>query len=269
MSLSILLALLAIAALTVRYIEARSLFIPSSVIEETPRDAGLEYREESVIVPGGPRLSAWFIPAPGGRGTVYFLHGNGGNISHRLEKIKFFHDMGLKVFIIDYRGYGRSSGSPSEPGLYEDSRAGYDFLVGSLGVRPREIIVYGESLGGAVAVDLAQKKETAGVIVEGTFSSLRDMARVLYPFLPPWFVRARFDSFDKIASVKAPKLFLHSRSDEIVPFALGQRLFERATEPKKMVVLGGSHNLAFSENEPKLRPALDSFFDFCLKQQNA
>lgn len=233
-------------------------------IEVTPKAAGFDYQEISFKTQDGFLLNGWFIPAGESERTVLFFHGNAGNISHRLEKIAFWHNLGLNIFIFDYRGYGQSQGKPSENGLYQDARAAYDYLQRERKLAEQEIIFFGESLGGAVAVDLATKTRPSALIVESTFSSSEDMAKIIYPFLPSFMLRTRFDSAGKVKEIKIPKLFIHSQSDEIVPFKLGQKLFAAAGEPKDFLKISGGHNTAFMESAGIIK---DKIKDFLAKAQ--
>ena len=243
----------------IRFIEKRSLYFPLRAIEVTPHDIGLEYEEIIVSTRDGVQISGWYIPSPSPRGTVLFSHGNGGNISHRLDKMKIFNDLMVNVLIFDYRGYGMSRGSPSEEGLYLDSEAMYGYLVHEKKVLPGEIIGYGESLGGAVIIDLAGRHPLGGIIIEGSFPSIRDMAKHYFPFVPSFVYKTTFDSFDKIRKVASPKLHFHSMSDEVVPYQLGRKLFENAPGPKEFVNLQGGHNDSFLISGEKYSAALDTF----------
>lgn len=242
-----------------RYLERRSIYFPMRQIEYTPKEVGLSYEDIFFKTEDGVELNGWFIPAERARSTILFLHGNAGNISHRFEKIQIFHDLDLNVFIFDYRGYGKSRGSPSENGLYLDAKAAYDHLVSKEGIRKDEIILFGESLGGSVAVDLASKREVKAIIVESTFSSAKDIARRIYPFIPQFFITSDFDSVKKIKDVRIPKLIIHSVDDEIVPFDLGQKLFEIAPSPKTFLKLRGGHNTAFLDSEAEFKQGIRSF----------
>lgn len=255
----IVLATLAFLFLYLKYIERKALYIPFREITETPKSKGLDYRELSVKTPDQQVLNAWFIPSPAARGTLLFLHGNGGNLSHRLEKISLFHEVGLNVFIVDYRGYGKSSGRPSEAGLYRDAQAAYDHVVQKLNIPAAQIVVYGESLGAAVALNLAAHNKIAALILEGAFTNVRDMAHWVYPFLPTIFLSAKYDSLARIKDIRVPILFIHSRNDEIVPFALGQELFEAALPPKEFVVISGGHNDAFFNQTEIVRQHIKDF----------
>jgi fermentation-respiration switch protein FrsA (DUF1100 family) len=254
-----LLAILFFFVLFLRFIERKNLYFPLREIEATPQNIALDYEDINLTTEDGVRIAGWFIPSEKARATVLFFHGNGGNISHRLEKIKILNDLNMNVFILDYRGYGESSGSPSENGLYSDAEAAYGLLVNKRGIAPPRIIAYGESLGGAVAVDLAGKREIGGIIMESTFTSVRDMARRLLPFFPTFLLKSRFDSLEKIKGIGVPKLILHSRDDEIVPLELGNILYREAAGPKEFVELQGGHNDAFLISQEVFIAAIDSF----------
>lgn len=233
----------------VKYLESRSLFFPSKRIEYTPATAGLEFTDTFFKTKDNKTINGWFIPAKDAKFTVLFFHGNGGNINHRLDKIKILNNIGLNVFIIDYRGYGKSEGKPSEKGVYLDADAAYDYLVKIKGISPDSIIVYGESLGAAVAIELCTKIRVKGLIIEEAFTSIRDMGKLTYPWLPSFFVTDRLNSLTRVGKINIPKLFIHSRNDNLVPFVLGEKLYKKAQEPKYLVVISGGHNSAFLESE--------------------
>ena len=245
--------------LAVRYLEKKNLYYPFRAIEATPEDIRLEYEDVYVTTEDGVRLSAWFIPSEEPRATLMFCHGNGGNISHRLDKIKIFNDLYLDVFIFDYRGYGMSKGEPSEKGLYLDAEAVYNYLLNDKKIPPQKLIVYGESLGGAVAVELAGRHKVGGIIIEGTFTSVKDMAKRIAPFIPAFIYSSKYDSLERIKDIKAPKLIFHSIDDEIVPFESGERLFNAAKEPKEFVELRGGHNDAFLVSQDIFISRIDLF----------
>ena len=191
-----------------------------------------------------PQASAGAPPSPAApRMTLLWFHGNAGNITSRYAMVERLTALPAEVFIIDYRGYGRSEGSPSEQGLYADARAAWDYLTTTRKVPAANIVVYGDSLGGAVAIDLASKVEPAGLIVQSSFTSIADMAAEVMPFVPGFILRTKMDSLTKIKGVRAPKLFIHSPADEMVPYRLGRQLYDAAPEPKQFhEVAGASHN---------------------------
>jgi len=243
----------------IRFIEKKSLYYPLKKIEATPRDIGLDYEEIFITTKDKVLISGWYIPSGSPRATFIFSHGNGGNISHRLEKIKMFNDLRVNVLIFDYRGYGMSEGSLSEEGLYLDAEAVYDYLVNEKQVPPEKIIGYGESLGGAVMVDLAVRREMGGIIIEGCFTSIQDMAKKIFPFIPSFIYKTSFNSLEKISRVKAPTLHFHSVADEVIPYQLGRKLFDRAPGPKEFVDLQGGHNDSFLISRDVFIEKTDSF----------
>jgi fermentation-respiration switch protein FrsA (DUF1100 family) len=179
------------------------------------------------------RLHAWWIERKRSRGTVLYCHGNNGNISTRIDALVQLGRLGLNVFAFDYRGYGRSEGEPSEQGLYRDVRAAYDHLCGPLGQPSTRILLLGHSLGGAVAIDLALHRPIAGLVVQSSFTQIRDMARNLAPWGPlGWLTSNQFRSIEKVPEIEVPKLFLHGGDDPTVPVEMGRRLYEAAREEK-------------------------------------
>ena len=225
-------------------IENFFVFFPDRSHDHAPEDYRLNFRDVSFEGGDGKGLHGWFFPAPEKGPVLLFCHGNAGNISHRLENIRLLVDRGLQVFIFDYRGYGRSPGRPSEAGIYSDGLAAYDHLVQSLGIPPGDIIAFGRSLGAAVALEIALQREVRALVMESAFTSTKGMAGTMFLFglLAP-FLPAHYDNLGKISRVRTPKLIIHGREDEIVPFAMGRRLFETASHPKRFYSMDGAgHN---------------------------
>lgn len=249
---------LGLTVIYLRYIEKRSLFYPTKVIEYLPKELGLNFEDVFFKTPDNLKLNGWFILTPDAHYAVLFCHGNAGNISHRLEKLKFFHQLGCNIFIFDYRGYGRSKGRPSEKGLYQDVQGAYNYLL-SRKIASEQIIGYGESLGGAVIIELASKNRLAALIIDSTLSNAKDMAKIIYPLLPYWIFSSRLDSTNKIKSIMIPKLIIHSINDEIVPYKLGKKLYENAPEPKELLQIHGGHNTCFFESESILKEEIADF----------
>ena len=234
--------------------------VPSRAHFATPQEIGLAYEPVTLSTKDGQSLSAWFIPAEEPRGTLLFFHGNAGNISHRLQSIAVFSALRLSVLIIDYRGYGKSTGEPSEEGTYEDARAAWHYLTTTRGIPAHRIVLFGRSLGAAVAVHLAGRVDPAALILESAFTSAPDLAAHHYWFFPTrWLTRFRYDNRTAIAAVDSPVLVIHSRNDEIVPFFHGQALFEAARGPKRLVELRGGHNDGFVVSARTYYDALDAF----------
>ena len=244
-----------------RYFEHRSLYFPMEEIEIVPSAIGLAYEDVYFETEDGVKINAWFVtdPLKDSKYTLLFSHGNGGNISHRVEKIGMLSKLGLDVFIFDYRGYGRSSGRPSEKGFYRDVEAAYNYLVSEKNIQPERIIVYGESLGGSVAIDLASRKKVRALITESAFSSTVDMAKALYPRLPAFLISTKFDAVSRVKDLSIPKLIIHSKNDDIVPFAQSVKLFKAAPEPKKHLVLVGSHNSCYVDSKEAYVKGMQEF----------
>jgi fermentation-respiration switch protein FrsA (DUF1100 family) len=217
--------------------------LPSRALEASPADIGLAFETVLLTAGDGTRLHGWFVPASAPRGTLLFSHGNAGNIAHRLDSIRQFHSLGLNVLIYDYRGFGESEGKPTEAGTYLDVKAAWDYLLEERLIAPQQIIIFGRSLGAAIAAELASQHPSAGVILESAFTSVPDMAASLYPWLPVRLLsRYRYNNLEKVARITSPLLLVHSRGDEIVPYAHGERLFAHANEPKQFLELHGGHN---------------------------
>lgn len=227
------------------WFEEKLIYFPSREIETTPDELGLPHEVLDLRASDGTRLSGWYLPAPGSEGerrVVLYCHGNAGNVSGRLDRAIAFHrHLRVDVMLFDYRGYGESEGRPSEEGTYRDARAAYTFLRKSKGFPPERIVLFGESLGAGVAVQLATEVATAALVLESPFTSIPDMAREVYPWVPfAQWVRTRYDNIEKIASVHAPLLVIHGTRDPTVPFAHGERLFRAGAEPKRLLAVDGA-----------------------------
>lgn len=222
-----------------------------------PPPATLGLRQRNVAYPSadGTTLRAWIVPGMAPDSVGYWMlicHGNYGNIGYG-DRPAFYasaRDLGLNLFAFDYRGFGGSDGAPEEQGLYADAEASYRYLTDSLHVPANRIVIFGHSLGSGVAIELATRVPAAALVVEGAYTSVVDRGAELYPFLPVRFLASqRFASIDKIARVGSPKLFLHSPSDDVIPFAHGQRLFAAAAEPKRFVSVVGGHMESFKQDK--------------------
>jgi len=226
--------------------QPKMLYFPTGQIEQTPADIGLSFDTVTFKTADGLTIAAWYIPAPDARAVLLFCHGNAGNISHRLDSIRIFHDLGLSVLIFDYRGYGESEGEPTEKGTYLDAEAAWNFLVKEKGTDPARIVIFGRSLGSAVAAELALRRKAGALVIESGFTSIPDLGRKYYPYMPVSLItRFHYATIDKVSSLALPKLFIHSPEDEIIPFDQGMRLFEKASEPKEFLKLRGDHNEGF------------------------
>lgn len=267
MLLSILLAGAAAYALLIAFVyffQARLIYypnVPGRELTATPDAIGLAFEDVRITSTDGIELHGWFVPgASADRPAAVFCHGNAGNISHRLEQLKMLHDLGLAVLLFDYRGYGRSSGSPSEQGTYRDAHAAWNYLTQVRGLAPKDIVIVGESLGGPIAAELAQGTLPAALILFSTFTSAPDLARKYYWYLPVQLIaRFRYPTADYVARVRAPVLVIHSRDDEITPFAHGEELFRRAHQPKEFLEILGDHNAGLLLSEARVVEGLRRF----------
>ncbi len=241
--------------------------LPGRTLVATPERMGLDYEDVAFEAEDGVTLHGWFLPAQAERGTLLFFHGNAGNISHRLDSLRIFHDLDYSVFIIDYRGYGRSEGRPSEEGLYADARAAWDYLVSERGIDPARIVAFGRSLGAAVAACLARERRLGGLILESGFTSVPDLGADLYPWLPVRrLARLEYDARACVAEVDVPVLVVHSPDDEIIPFHHGEALAEAAGA--ELLRIRGDHNTGFLRSGDLYRRGLDRFLA-TLDTQNA
>jgi pimeloyl-ACP methyl ester carboxylesterase len=223
--------------------QAKYIYYPSRSLNATPATARLNYSEVLVQTSDGETIHGWFVPVENPLATVLFCHGNAGNIWDRIDVIWKLHEMGLNVCVFDYRGYGKSTGRPSEQGTYRDAEAVWTHLVVERGLTADQIVVWGESLGGAVAAWVAETKRPGALILESTFTSLPDLASRFYPFLPVrWLCRFRYPTLARLAEINCPVLVAHSPDDEMIPFAMGQKLYLAAREPKQFLTMRGSHN---------------------------
>jgi fermentation-respiration switch protein FrsA (DUF1100 family) len=244
-------AYLAILVL-LRLNEGRLIYFPGPErhLVPPPPQLGLPVQRVKIPTEDGLTLVSWLIPADSSPGGLWLLicHGNAGNLSEFDRPVHYagLRQLGLNILAFDYRGYGENEGVPTEQGLYRDADAAYQYLREEVGVPANRIVVFGHSLGSAVAVDLASRVPTAGLIVEGAPTSVRQRGQELYPYIPVrWISGTRFDSIDKISKVLVPKLFLHAVGDDVIPIAHGRRLYQAAPAPKTFIELRGGHGDAF------------------------
>lgn len=223
--------------------QSRLVYFPGPPPARTPDAYGLAYEEVALTAADGVRLAAWYLPVESAPGCVLVCHGNAGNIEHRLMVARAFQAMGLSVLLFDYRGYGNSEGRPSEKGTVLDAQAALGWLLDERGFDLGRIALYGESLGGGVALALAAGRPLAAVVVESTFTSLPELGARIYPLLPVRLIASiRYDNLEALRTLRAPLLVLHSPEDEIVPFDFGRELFEAAPAPKEFIATAGRHN---------------------------
>ena len=252
--------LVAIVILTLQFVAARSVYFPARHPEGFWNlQAQLGATDVWLDLPDHVRIHGWFVACPGSRRVTPFLHGNAGNITHRGRTFREITAAGSSVLMIDYRGYGKSTGRPSESGLYADAAAAYEYLLKAS--RPHEIVFHGESLGTAVAVDLGFRHKCGGIVLEAAFTAASDVAGTVLPVIGPMLIRG-FDSRRKITRVQAPILFIHGSADHTVPMQLGRALFDAAPEPKSFwAIPGADHNDIVESAGPEYRKRLRSFYE--------
>lgn len=222
------------------------IFQPQAVLLRSPKDVGAEVEDLDIAVADGGVIHAWWLPGDSSMSaaaTLLYLRGNDGNLGEEVDRLAALHRYGLPILAIDYRGYGQSSGpTPSESQLYEDAVAAWDYLVRARGVDPKRIIVYGHSLGGAVAAELALRRAPAcGIVFESTFTSVAELGQMEYPMIPvDWLLTQRFDALSRIARLDLPMVFIHGTADEVVPVAMPQRLYRAARAQKQLILVQGA-----------------------------
>ena len=247
-----------------RWFERSNIYFPMKEMEYNPGQYRLKYENIYLKTRDGKEINGWLVPASDTAkpiGTILFCHGNAGNISHRLDKLKMFNELNLTTFIFDYRGYGKSKGRLSEKGTYLDALTAYEYLLSKKDIDTTKIILYGESLGCAVAIDLATKKPDAVMLIcDSPFTSIADIGKEIYPLLPTkLIVSIKYDSLSKIGNIVIPKLFIHSQNDDIIGFQHSEKLFAAALEPKELLVIHGTHNEGFLDSEPVYKKGIAEF----------
>jgi len=225
-------------------IENFFVFYPESSFDHSPKDLHLVYKDVYFRTGDGKTLHGWFFPLKEELPVILFFHGNAGNISHRLDNIMLLLKQKLQVFIFDYRGFGKSVGRPSERGVYLDGIAAYDYLVQKENIPQSQIILFGRSLGAAIATEVALNRNIRSLILESAFTSTKEMARSMFFFrLFSYVVPANYNNLEKISHIRVPKLIIHGDEDRLVPFSMGQKLFNASKEPKYFFkIKGAGHN---------------------------
>ncbi|HRB97738.1 MAG TPA: alpha/beta hydrolase [Nitrosomonas sp.] len=244
--------------------QSRLIYFPEieQEISNKPSAIGLDYTSVNMATADGERLHGWWVSVPDAKGTVLFFHGNAGNISQRINYLTMFKRLGYNTLLFDYRGYGQSSGVPSESGTYLDAQAGWRYLTEIQNISPERIILFGESLGGAVAAWLAAREKPGLLVLASTFTSVPNLAAQIYPFLPVrWITRFHYNTLESLQSVTCPVFIAHSPEDEIIPFEHGQQLFQAASAPKQFLSLEGGHNIGFIFMQPAWIKSLGAFMD--------
>lgn len=258
--LIVLIILYAILVLIMYFNQAGFIYFPTKDLEGNPSSLGMPYEDVFLNTEDGVKIHGWFVPKLGSKRVLLHCHGNGGNISHRIEMIKLYNDIGLNTFIFDYRGYGKSEGKPTEKGTYNDAEAAWKYLIEIKKFKPENIIVLGNSLGGAVAAHLAMQNKPLALILDSAFTSVTDMARIHYPFFPIGLLPVyQYPTIKMLKKIHCPVLVIHSQDDEIVPFKLGKKLFEEAKEPKTFLEIKGSHNDGFFESYDLYKKGMSDF----------
>ena len=259
--ISIVLGYAALAALLFVF-QSRFIYFPEIGRQDraTPAQLRLPYEDVRITTTDGENLHGWFVPAAQARAAVLFFHGNAGSIVHRLDWLPMFQQLRLSVLLVDYRGFGASTGSPSEAGTHVDAEAAWRFLTETRGIPAGRIVVMGESLGGAVAARLAARVHPAALVLHSAFTSAPDLAADLYPFLPARLLtRFDYNTLDAVMKLRCPLLVAHSPGDEIVPVAHGRRLHDAATVDKQWLELAGGHNDGFLFMRAEWINAFDAF----------
>ncbi|MGB0712909.1 MAG: alpha/beta hydrolase [Gammaproteobacteria bacterium] len=254
--------LYALTGLGIYFFQGRLIYFPVKGLAWTPKESGMDFTEARFEADDGHTgLHGWFFGAEQSTAPVLlFNHGNGGNISHRLDSVALYREMGFRVFLYDYRGYGLSPGTPNEQGLYADGLGAFDYLTRERGIPEHRIFVLGRSLGGAIATYVAAHRPVKGLIIENSFTSLVELGASIYPWLPVRTLsRHRYPSIERLRDSDVPVLIFHSPDDEIVPFEHGQALARAAGDRARFVTLTGGHNTAVHESVTTYRGALASF----------
>lgn len=239
-----------LALIVILYIlQDRLLYHPSAHFSGTPSAIQAEWKDVYFESVDGLRLHGWYLPHEESEYAVLFSHGNGGNISDRLQLLDWMNESRISVFIYDYRGYGKSEGTPTEKGLYQDIEAAWRYLTRDQSYDPSQIILFGRSLGGPVSAYLGQNVDAGGLVLESTFTRLKDIASEAYPMIPSRLVRPKFPTLDYLSQSSAPVMVMHSREDPLIGFQHARKLYEKAPEPKTFVELWGGHNNNFVESQ--------------------
>ena len=266
--LLILLTGVAVYVLLIVYVyvcQARLIFfpnVPGRALTATPSQIGLWFEEVRITTADRVDLHGWYVPAPADAPVILLCHGNAGNIAHRLDWLEILRGMGFAVLLFDYRGFGRSSGTPTEQGTYLDARAAWDYLTNTKGFSPRSIVIVGESLGGPIAAHLAKDVAPGALILVSTFTSVPNLARTLYWYLPVRrLARIQYPTAEYVARVHVPTLVIHSRDDETIPFLHGEELRRRASGPAQLLEIFGDHNAALMLSRPKLTEGMRNFLE--------
>ena len=251
--------------------QSKYVYYPDRDLAATPADDKMEYEDVRLQTSDGETIAGWYVPVATNREQAPVLldcHGNAGDIGDRVWSVRTFHDLGLNVLIFDYRGYGQSTGKPTEQGTYLDAMAAWDYLTGEKGFPTNRVIVFGRSLGGSVASWLAEQVSPSALVIESAFTSAPDMAGKVFPYLPGRLLcRFKYDALSHVKKIHCPILIAHSRDDEMVPIQNGRRLFAAANEPKVFVEMRGEHNSGGLDVDPDYQAILGKFIVEHVNQQ--
>lgn len=247
-----------------RWFEHHQVYIPSTRMEGSGADLGRPFEDVYFETRDSVRLNGWFFPIDANSSrshlVILLLHGNAGNISHRLDYCRAWLELGVNVFLFDYRGYGLSQGRPGEEGTYLDAQAAYQWLR-QRGFSQSNIIALGKSLGGGIASELARRETLGGLVLQNTFTSITDLGTELFPWLPVrWMNSIKYNTLGKLPQVKTPVLVAHSRDDEVIGFHHGERNFAAANEPKMFLEILGSHTGTLGADGGRYLAGLEKFF---------
>ena len=259
---SVVFIILTTVTINLIYLQRKDTYRPDKDISLTPDSIHVSYEEVNFkSLNDAETINGWFVAASHAKATILFCHGRTGNMSNELDTTVFFHSMGMNFFMFDYRGYGKSSGRPNEKGLYRDAQAAYDYLVSRKDVNKQEIIVIGESLGGAVAADLCLHRVVKALVLESTFVSLIEEARDLYPFLPvQYLLLEKYDTLSIVKHLHIPKLIVHGVDDEVISFKHAGMLYDAASFPKQFLPFEGGHNDGVFKTSEAYKSELNKFF---------
>ncbi len=241
-----------------RWFERANVWIPRDDLIATPEAVGLTFEDVYFETTDNVKLHGWYLPSDFPRASLLFCHGNGGNLSYRTESLRQLQSLNLDIFIFDYRGYGQSEGTLSEEGTYNDALAAHQWLFKK---NPNQaMIIYGRSLGGNIAADLATRVNADALILESAFTCVADMGRELFPFLPVRLLNTiEYDALSKMMKIRMPTLIIHSRDDDIVPYHHGQTLYAAALPPKELLTISGSHNEGYLLSEDEYLLGVNDF----------
>ena len=270
-AIAIVVLLIALAVRQSELLDRKVIFFPTKEMVHTPSDMGLYYHDVWLTAEDGTKLHGWFVPGRGDH-TLLWFHGNAGNISYRVDNLLLFNKrLDLNTLIIDYRGYGRSEGSPSERGMYMDAEAAVEYLRSAYKVQDDKLIFFGRSLGCAVAVEMATRHQAKGVILESPFTSIEAIAKIARPkpfaFLPlhhvvMWLLSSRFDSLSKMQSLQTPLMILHGSNDDVIGIDMAHELFDAANDPKRFYTIeGAGHNDTYLTGGENYFDALREFIE--------